>query len=126
MTTRLLERDLVTLTVAQYHRMVEAGILPEGEPIELIDGLLVKKNRGAGMTAHPLHALVVSRLIRLAPSLEALGYHLRLQNPITIAPPHEPEPDAAIVRGTPAAYMLDLTEGKRLAIAAVQCLPPSS
>ena len=38
---------IVPLTVDQYHRMIEAAILPEGEPIELIDGLLVRKDRSA-------------------------------------------------------------------------------
>ena len=33
---------VVPLTVEQYHRMIEAAILPEGEPIELIDGFLVR------------------------------------------------------------------------------------
>ena len=33
---------LAPLTVAQYHRMIESGILPEGAPIELLDGILVR------------------------------------------------------------------------------------
>lgn len=35
------------LTVDQYHRMIRQGILPEAEPVELLDGQLVRKNRSA-------------------------------------------------------------------------------
>lgn len=96
--------ELVAWTIGQYHRMIETGILPEGEPIELLDGLIVYKDRGAGMTVHPLHALIVNRLMQLGPILEGLDCHVRLQNPITIAPNHEPEPDGVIVRGTLEDY----------------------
>ena len=100
MATQLLnDNDLVTLTVEQYHRMLRTGILSEGEPVELLNGLLMRKHRGQGMAVNLLHALVVNRLMKLAPALDAYGYHLRLQNPITIPPRHEPEPDGAIVRG---------------------------
>jgi hypothetical protein len=37
----------VSLTVEQYHRMIRSGILLEGAPVELIDGLLVWKDRSA-------------------------------------------------------------------------------
>ena len=35
---------------------------------------------------------------------DALGCHLQAQAPLTIAPRHEPEPDALIVRGRPRDY----------------------
>lgn len=31
--------EIARLSVTQFHRMIELGILPEGEPIELIDGI---------------------------------------------------------------------------------------
>jgi Uma2 family endonuclease len=98
--------EVVPLTVHQYHRMQETGILAEDEPIELLNGLLVHKDRGgAQMPVSPLHAVVVSRMVALAPDLEARGCHLRLQNPITIEPRHEPEPDGFIVRGRVDDYL---------------------
>ena len=36
---------LVPISVQQYDRMIEQGILAEGSPIELIDGMLVLKDR---------------------------------------------------------------------------------
>lgn len=98
--------DVVPLTVHQYHRMQETGILAEDEPIELLNGLLVHKDRGgAQMPVSPLHALVVSRMVALARDLEARGCHLRLQNPMTIEPSHEPEPDGFVVRGSVDDYL---------------------
>lgn len=92
------------LSVGEYHRMIDGGILEEGEPIELLDGLLVAKDRGAGMVVNPRHRLVVHRLLTLGAALEPLGCHLELQSPITIAPSHEPEPDAMVVRGAAGDY----------------------
>ena len=90
---------VVPLTVEQYHGMRENGILDEDEAVELLDGLLVYKDRGGAVPVSPLHSLVTHRLMRLAPTLEGRGCHLRLENPITLPPRHEPEPDGAIVRG---------------------------
>ncbi|HEY8666928.1 MAG TPA: Uma2 family endonuclease [Tepidisphaeraceae bacterium] len=92
---------LFPLTVEQYHQMLEKSILEEGAPIELLDGLLVRKDRShAGedpMTVGHNHAWVLGRINRWILSLESLGAELRLQQPVTISPFHEPEPDAAIV-----------------------------
>jgi Uma2 family endonuclease len=98
-------REIVPLTVEQYHGMIAAGILEEGEPVELLDGLLVRRNRGEGMTTNPLHALVVSTLnMRLVTALGAFRCHVRIQSPVTLPPRDEPEPDLAIVRGLPADF----------------------
>jgi Uma2 family endonuclease len=94
---------VVSLTVEQYHQMIRAGILTEGAPIELLDGFLVHKDRAkAGqnpMTVGTEHAWAVGQLTRLVAEIERLGAQLRIQQPITLPPDNEPEPDAAIVRG---------------------------
>ena len=96
------------LTVEQYHRMIETGILLEGEPIELIDGFLVRKDRskhgGDPMTVGHHHAWAIDRLVELLQDLRRRGYYLRVQLPITIPPDNEPEPDCAVVRGAPNDY----------------------
>ena len=96
---------VVPLNVEQYHSMRETGILDEDEPVELIDGLLVYKDRGGTMPVSPLHAFVTHRMLRLDPALEQRGCHLRSENPITLPPNHEPEPDGAVVRGRPEDYL---------------------
>jgi Uma2 family endonuclease len=99
---------IVPLTVDQYHRMIESGILAEDPGIELLNGMLVRKDRGAmhvsDMTVGPEHYLVVTRLVRLAQRLEKRGFHMRSQGPVTIPIENEPEPDGAIVRGLPEDY----------------------
>ena len=39
---------ILRLTVEQYHRMLEGGILHEGDPVELVEGFLVRKDREEG------------------------------------------------------------------------------
>jgi Uma2 family endonuclease len=100
---------VVPLTVEQYHRMIELGILREGEPTELIDGILVRKDRadrGGNPMAHgPRHALTLKLAGRLLRPVEDWGYHLHSQLPVTLAVFQEPEPDLAVVRGRPEDYM---------------------
>ena len=96
--------SLVPLSVEQYHVMLEKGILRDGDPIELLQGLLVRKNRAAvgenEITHGTRHASVVSRLVRLQRLAEPLGFHVRVQLPATLSDIDEPEPDVAIVRGS--------------------------
>ncbi len=96
---------VVPLNVEQYHSMRETGILDEDEPVELIDGLLVYKDRGGAVPVSPLHSFVTHRMMKLAPALEEQGCHLRLENPITLPPSHEPEPDGVVVQGRPEDYL---------------------
>ena len=100
---------LEPLTVQQYHAMIEQGILPEGAPIELIDGLLVRRDRrdkgGSIMTVGPRHALVLGELAdRLRDLLRGAGAHIRDQLPITLGELQEPEPDVAVVLGNRRDY----------------------
>ncbi len=100
---------LVPITVEQFHLMIHNGIVPEGAPIELIDGLMVRKDRSARgenlMTHNPRHALLVSRLQRLLTlSCESAGMYLRIQLPVTLSNINAPEPDIAVVRGTEEDY----------------------
>jgi Uma2 family endonuclease len=96
---------VVPLSVDQYHSMREAGILDEDAPVELIDGLLVYKDRGGAVPVSPLHTFATQRIARLAPALEERGCHVRIENPITLPPSHEPEPDGAVVQGRPEDYL---------------------
>lgn len=96
------------LTVEQYHRMIETGILMEGEPFELLDGQVIRKDRSAAgedtMTVGKEHSYSLGALNKINPKLLQLGCHMRIQQPISLPPDSEPEPDAAIVRGDIDAY----------------------
>jgi Uma2 family endonuclease len=102
--------SVVGLTVEQYHQMIEHGILESGAPIELLDGLLICKDRAkAGEPRRRVgneHRWAVENLKRmLLAGVERQGYHLESQQAITLAPDGEPEPDGAIVRGTIDDYL---------------------
>lgn len=90
-------------TVETYHRMIPNGIVEEGAPFELLDGLIVRKLRSAiggdPTRVSPHHAWVVGRLSDLSRRLERRGCHLRTQQPVTLPPFDEPEPDGSIVAG---------------------------
>lgn len=93
--------ELLPLSVEQYDRMIEEGILPEDTSVELLDGVLVRKDRGdAGgdpMTVGDAHAYVVTQLAYLGLRLDPTTAHLQTQQPVVIPEAGEPEPDAAIV-----------------------------
>jgi Uma2 family endonuclease len=86
------------LSVSQYHSMIENGILAEDSKVELLEGLLVAK-----MSKNPPHSLSTGLLQDALSSILPSNYHLRLQEPITLAD-SEPEPDLAIVCGQRSDY----------------------
>jgi Uma2 family endonuclease len=80
---------VVPLSVEQYRRMGESGIIDE--KTELIDGVILQK-----MIKSPLHTLAVKRLLEaLRPNLPA-GFELRKEEPLGLMR-SEPEPDISIV-----------------------------
>lgn len=99
----------VPLTVSQLHRMLEAGWLQEGEPVELVEGVLVRKDRSAAgegrLTHGKRHATGVAMLRRLDRHLDGRGCHLRTQLPVTLSETSEPEPDGAVVAGADDSYL---------------------
>lgn len=86
-------------TVDEYHRMISAGVLKEGEPIELLDGWLVLK-----MTRNPPHDLSLSLTRKVVEARLPDDWFLRVQSAITIPEYNEPEPDIAAVRGPERRY----------------------
>lgn len=95
---------LVRYSVEQYHEFIASGVIAESVRTELIDGLLVQKDRArAGddlMTIGDRHRMAVLRLSDLAAQFKMYGCFLQSQLPISIPPRHEPEPDISVVRGT--------------------------
>jgi Uma2 family endonuclease len=83
------------LTVDEFHRMGEAGVLPQGARVERYEGELI------GMPSiGPAHASAVDRLVALlSPSTSAAV--LRVQNRIAIAERSEPIPDLVALRERP-------------------------
>ena len=96
---------LARITVDQYHTMLDSGALREGAPIELLDGVLVLKDRrdcgGDVMTVGSVHASLTKRLRKLLePLAEADGCVYRREDPVAIPEVDEPEPDGVVAVGT--------------------------
>ncbi len=82
-----------SITIDDYHRMIKTGIIHEGERIELISGQIF--NMAAKGTRHTVATTeLMSELLLL------LGRRakIRCQDPITLPNNSEPEPDIVIAR----------------------------
>ena len=84
---------VLPLTVEQYHEMARAGILVDGDPIELLEGWLVRK-----MTKDPPHTLSVGCTYDCLAQLMGPDWHVRIEGPVTTGD-SEPEPDVTVIRG---------------------------
>ncbi len=80
-------------TVADYHRMAEAGIFDEDSRVELIRGQIIDM---AAIGAP--HLGIVNRLNRLLIPLLAGRATLSVQNPVRLDDGSEPVPDFAVLR----------------------------
>ncbi len=101
---------LVPITVELYHQMIDNGILRDGDPIELIDGLLVRKDRSARgesiMSHGHRHTFLVKYFLRLLVDwCRTCGCHLQIQLPVALSDINAPEPDLCIVRGREEDYI---------------------
>jgi Uma2 family endonuclease len=89
---------IARITVEQYHAMINADILAEDYPVELLEGWLVPK-----MAKKRPHSRGTRKLrVTLEKSLPP-GWYLESQEPVTTVD-SEPEPDISVVRGDPEDY----------------------
>jgi Uma2 family endonuclease len=101
------------ITVDEYHKMLDVGVLREGERVELLRGDLVRK-----VTIGDRHRMCVIRLTELL----VVRFHgraaVQVQSPVVVLDDSEPEPDVALLarnnasiggKGTPRhAYPADV------------------
>jgi Uma2 family endonuclease len=80
------------LSVAAYHALGEAGLIPKNT--ELLYGFVYQK-----MSKSPLHSGLVRQLLRLLQGIAFPGCFVSSEQPITCGE-SEPEPDISIVRGS--------------------------
>ncbi len=98
-------------TVAEYHKLAEAGVLSELDRVELIDGVISQK-----MIHSPIHDAIVSWIEQqLRPRLLP-DWFFRIQSSVTLGDASEPEPDLAVVRGSPLMYMQQHPRGTDVAM----------
>jgi Uma2 family endonuclease len=82
--------DIRLLTVQEYHRMAEIGILEADERVELLAGQIVKM--AAKGTAH---GAALKRTVELLQNLLWGLVLLSIQDPVRLNDFSEPEPDIA-------------------------------
>ena len=95
MTLEAVQVERRILSVADYHKMIEANILGENDRVELIYGQLI--NMSAVSSSHSGRVNRISSFFirNLSPD----EYVICVQNPITLADENsEPEPDIVIAR----------------------------
>jgi Uma2 family endonuclease len=80
-------------TVDEYHHMAEAGILKEGERVELIDGEVVYMS-----PIGTRHAACVKRLIALLTEQVGRSAIVGAQDPVQLSEYVEPQPDISLLR----------------------------
>jgi Uma2 family endonuclease len=81
------------LTVEDYERMVDVGILHEDEHVELLNGQLCEMSPQGERHAGMLEWLATVLIRGIAPEVAGV----RVQSPLTFRPLSMPEPDIAIV-----------------------------
>ena len=88
-------------TVDEYLQMTESGILTEDDAVELIHGQIVEMS--PENTPHRATIIKVTRV--LVESLDADTYAVQTQSTLPLDDRNAPEPDLAVLRGTPDDLM---------------------
>jgi Uma2 family endonuclease len=87
-------------TVDEYHKLGQAGVLGENDRIELVEGELIQMPP-IGST----HASIVARLDRAFHASMPQGFVVWTQNPLSLPPLSEPQPDLALVKPRADDYL---------------------
>ena len=90
--------SIVRFSVAQYQKMIEAGILTANDKVELLEGYVVPK-----MSRNPPHDSTIQQMLERIFLLRPPGWSFRVQSAIALKD-SQPEPDFALVRGSAAKY----------------------
>jgi Uma2 family endonuclease len=86
-------------SVAEYHKLIDIGILTEDDNLELLEGYLVHK-----MPHNPPHDGTIDLFSEALRRHLPASWILRIQQAITLGD-SEPEPDGAVVRGNARTYL---------------------
>lgn len=88
------------ITVEWLRRAVDAGVIDEDAPVELLNGELV-----AMTPANPPHSSMVRKLSRhMYERLDAANFAILIQMPIELGELSKPEPDLTIAKGPESDY----------------------
>ncbi len=88
-----------TVTRVAYERMAAQGVFDPAKRIELVDGELIVMSPQSGR-----HSKVVLLVAKALERAFGAGHTVRVQMPIALSDLSEPEPDLAVVPGSPDDY----------------------
>jgi Uma2 family endonuclease len=83
------------ITVDEYERITDAGVLDDPERVELIDGYMVMK-----MAKKPGHRFSTVKVRDVLAGRLPAGWFAWTEQPVRIPAYDEPEPDVAVIRGS--------------------------
>lgn len=83
----------------EYDRMVDADVFGPDDNIELLDGEII--DMAPQKSRHTTAVTLIAETLR---KVFGAGFHVRVQMPLLLDDRSEPEPDIAIVIGTPRDY----------------------
>jgi Uma2 family endonuclease len=86
-------------TREEYDRLVDVGVLGEDEHVELIEGEIVEMT-----PQNAPHATAVRLVQEALRTVVGAGFDVRAQLPLALGADSEPEPDIAVVPGSPRDY----------------------
>jgi Uma2 family endonuclease len=95
MQIELAEPEVRKLTIGDYYRMAEAGILRPSEQVELLNGRIIQM-----APIGPKHQTVVDKLTEAFVEQSKGRYRVRVDGPISIPNFNEPRPDLTLYRRT--------------------------
>ena len=90
------------ITRFEYERMIAEGYFGPEERLELIEGEILEK-----MSKNPPHSVASMLTSAVLTRLFHEGYCIRNQDPFVVSGISEPEPDFAVVQGTPRDYLAE-------------------
>ena len=94
----VLEPRAYRWTREEYRRLGDAGLLA-GKRVELLEGEIIEMS-----PIDSAHSTAVGLAEDLLDEAFAVGYHVRVQQPLDLGDPTEPEPDVAVVAGSIRDY----------------------
>ncbi|GJL61669.1 MAG: hypothetical protein NPIRA04_03230 [Nitrospirales bacterium] len=87
-------------TRREYYQMAETGMFQPDEHVELIDGEIITMTPQRSQ-----HAAVIGNVEAALRQAFGDGYWVRTQMPLAVSEESDPEPDLAIVPGSPNDYL---------------------
>ena len=92
-------------SVADYHRMIDAGIFDEDERVELLEGVIVQMS-----PQKDPHQFTIEFLTHSLVGQVGDRFRVRVQLPLVLGDQSQPEPDFAIVpRPSPRGLVVPLS-----------------